>query len=124
MDRRFIYTALCYGMLAMLLGIHMAATKQHGQMPTHAHIALVGFVVSFVYALCHKLWLNNATCKLARIQFYTHQIGVVLMAVTLFLKYGLFISADTLEPVLAIASLLILAALIMMSVLFHRSKPT
>ena len=42
MDRKFVISALCYAMLGMLLGIYMAATQDHGQFVTHAHIMLVG----------------------------------------------------------------------------------
>ena len=73
MDRKFVISALCYAMLGMLLGIYMAATQDHGQFVTHAHIMLVGFVVSFIYALCHKLWLDGPNRRLAQIQFYLHQ---------------------------------------------------
>ena len=48
MDRKFVISALCYALLGMVLGIHMAASKDHGQFVTHAHIMLVGFVVSFI----------------------------------------------------------------------------
>lgn len=55
MDRKFILTAFGYAILGLALGIHMAASKDHGQFVTHAHIMLVGFVLSFIYGLCHKL---------------------------------------------------------------------
>ena len=71
MDRKFVLTGLGYAILGLLLGIYMAASKNHGQLVAHAHIILVGFVVSFVYGVCHKLgwattpqlWLKfNSTC--------------------------------------------------------------
>ena len=46
MDRKYVLTGLGYALLGLLLGIHMAATKNHGQLVTHAHIMLLGFVVS------------------------------------------------------------------------------
>ena len=79
MDRKFVLTSLVYAVIGMSLGIFMAATKDHGQMVSHAHIMLAGFVVTFIYALCHKLWLGNQISLLAKIQFYTHQIGVAIM---------------------------------------------
>ncbi len=73
MDRKYILSSLVYAVLGMTLGIYMAATKNHGEYVTHAHILLAGFVVSFIYGLCHKLWLNNSTSRLAQAQFYLHQ---------------------------------------------------
>ena len=59
MDRRFVLAAFGYAILGLGLGLFMGISQDHGQMPTHAHIMLVGFVISFIYALCHKIWLIN-----------------------------------------------------------------
>ncbi len=121
MDRKFILTGLGYAILGMALGIFMAASKDHGHLVTHAHIMLLGFVVSFIYGLCHKLWLNNTTSKLAMLQFYTHQVGTVILVIGLFLLYGKFIKIETLDPILAAGSIVVLIAMIMMKILFIKS---
>lgn len=124
MDRKFALTALGYAIVGMALGIYMAASKHHGQHVTHAHILLIGFVVSFVYALCHKLWLQNSTTKLAMVQFYVHQLGSILLFIGLFLLYGDFIKEETIEPVLSLGSITVFAGVVMMKILFIRSpKP-
>ncbi len=114
MDRSYLLTGLVYGILGMALGIYMAATHNHGQLVTHAHLLLVGFLLSMLYAVIHKLWLGQPHRWLARIQFGGHHLGTVLMVVGLFLLYGRHLPAETLEPVLAIASLIVLAALVVM----------
>lgn len=124
MDRQFVLTGLGYAILGLALGIHMAATHNHGQLVTHAHIMLLGFVVSFVYGVCHKLWLNNSTSKLAVIQYYTHQTGTVFLLIGLFLLYGQYANIAVIEPVLSVASMLVFAALIMMKILFIKSTRT
>ena len=124
MDRKFAITGLIYAVLGMLLGIVMAATHNHSQLVTHAHIMLLGFVVTFIYALCHKLWLTNGHGILARVQFYLHQVGVLAMLSGLFLLYGKFASGEQLEPLLSGGSLLVLVALIAMVYLFIRSDTT
>jgi hypothetical protein len=83
-------TGFGYAILGLMLGIFMAASKDHGQFVTHAHIMLLGFVVSFIYALCHKLWLNNITSTLAVTQYYIHLIATFALFVGLFLGYGGF----------------------------------
>ena len=122
MDRKFIISALSYAVIGMVLGIYMAASKDHGQFVTHAHIMLLGFVVSFIYGLCHKLWLNNIASKLAVAQFYIHQASVLVLVTGLFLLYGKFIDADAIEPFLATASMVALTGMILMFVLFANSK--
>lgn len=118
MDRKFMMTALGYAIVGMLLGIHMAATHNHIQHVTHAHIMLIGFVISMAYALCHKLWLGNLTSGLAKAQYYLHQVGTLAILISLFLMYGNLVSIKTLEPILAISSIVVLLGMILMKVLF------
>ena len=122
MDRKYIMTSLGYGIVGLALGIYMAASKNHGHMVTHAHIMLVGFVVSFIYALCFKLWLNNSESKLAKAQFYLHQVGSLGLVIGLYLMYGNYISLETLDPILAISSIAVLISMILMKVLFIKAK--
>ena len=122
MDRKYIMTSLGYGIIGLVLGIYMAASKNHGHMVTHAHIMLVGFVVSFIYALCFKLWLNNSESKLAKAQFYLHQVGSLGLVIGLYLMYGNYISLETLDPILAISSIAVLISMILMKVLFIKAK--
>ena len=124
MDRKFILTSLGYAIVGLMLGIFMAASKDHGHLVTHAHIMLIGFVVSFIYGLCHKLWLNNTTSKLAKTQYYLHQVGTFVVVVGLFLYYGKFVTLETIDPVLAISSIIVLVGMILMKVLFIKSTKT
>ncbi|NOI13667.1 TonB-dependent receptor [Vibrio hepatarius] len=120
MDRKFVLTAFGYAMLGLLLGIYMAASKNHGQYVTHAHIMLIGFLLSFVYGLCHKLWLNNSTSKLAIAQFYVHQIGSFVVLLGLFLLYGQFVALETIDPILAAASITVFVGVVLMKIEFVR----
>jgi len=121
-DRKFALAGLIYAVVGMILGIVMAASKNHGQMVTHAHIMLLGFVVSFIYALCHKLWLSNSDGTLGQIQFWLHQLGAAILVVGLFLLYGGLVGIDKLDPILAIASTVVLTAMILMVVMFGKSS--
>lgn len=122
MARKFVLTALGYAILGMLLGIHMAATHNHVQMVTHAHILLVGFVVSFVYAVCYKVWNLDNGSTLQKVQFYSHQAGAAIMIVGLYLLYGNIMDMGTLDPVLAVGSLLVLAAMIIMKIVYIKGS--
>jgi len=121
MDKRFVISSFAYALLGLALGIYMAASKNHEQLVTHAHIMLLGFVVSFTYGVCHKLWLNNSHTKLSHIQFYLHQAGTLLLLIALFLLYGKFASADTLEPLLSVGSITVFISLLLMSILMLRA---
>jgi hypothetical protein len=122
MDRSYVLSAFGYAIIGLLLGIYMAASKDHGQLVTHAHIMLVGFVVSFIYGLCHKLWISNSGSTLARVQFYVHHAASIFLGIGLFLLYGNYVLLETIDPYLAIASIAVLIALIMMTVILVQSK--
>ena len=121
MDKKFVLTSLGYAIVGLALGIFMAASKNHGQLVTHAHIMLIGFVVSFVYALCHKLWLNNSTSKLATTQYYVHQAGTLVVVSGLFLYYGKFVTLESIDPVLAVSSITVFIGMVLMKVLVIKS---
>ena len=116
-DRSFLVAGLTYGILGMGLGIYMAATRDHGQLVTHAHLMLVGFLLSIVYALIHRLWLNNPGRWIARTQFAAHHLGTLMMVSGLYLLYGAHYPHETLEPLLAGSSILVLVAMLMITVM-------
>ena len=113
LDRKFLLCALAYAVAGMCVGIYMAATGNHGQRVAHAHILLVGFVVSFIYGLIHKLWVAAETIATAKLQFYLHQISALVMGVGLLLFHaGQFQKA--LDPILAASAFGILGGALLM----------
>jgi len=114
-DRKFLMWALGYAIAGMVIGVIMAASHDHSQLVAHAHVMLVGFVVSLIYAVIHKLWLTGKKGKgIAKAQFIAHQAGAAVMSVGLLLLYGRRVPEATLDPFLAIASITVLIAMIMM----------
>ena len=120
MDRKYLLSALGYGLLGLLFGIYMAHSHDYVQHVTHAHIMLLGFVVSFVYAVCHKLWLVTPD-SLAAPQYWLHQLGTLAVLVSMFLYYGGYMGMEMLAPVLALASLAVVLALVMIKVMVIRA---
>ena len=114
LDRRFLIWALVYAAVGMALGLYMAAARNHGELVTHAHILLVGFVLSLIYGLIHKLWLDKPNRKVANIQFVLHPAAAATVSVGLFLLYGSIVPEPTLDPILGIASLGVLLGMLLM----------
>ena len=121
-DRKYLVWALAYVALGMGLGIFMAASENHAQHVTHAHILLVGFVVSFIYAVIHKLWLGEQVSLLARAQFVVHQIGALMMFSGLFLLYGGFVPPAEIEVVLAPSTIIVFSAAVMMIIMVLKKR--
>jgi hypothetical protein len=123
LDRRFLVWALGYAALGMALGLYMAASENHGELVTHAHILLVGFVLSLIYGIIHKLWLDKPNRAVANIQFVLHQASAAGVSVGLFLLYGGIVSEPTLSPVLGIASTgVLLGTLLMLYMVLRTGK--
>jgi len=121
-DRKYLLWALSYVVAGMSLGVFMAASHNHEQHITHAHILLVGFVASLIYGVIHKLWLGAETPRLAKTQFTVHQAGAVTMSVGLFLLYGNIVPEARIEPVLAVASITVLAGALLMLFMVYKTN--
>jgi peptidoglycan/LPS O-acetylase OafA/YrhL len=113
-DKKYVVWALGYLAAGICLGIFMAASHNHGQFPTHAHINLIGFLLSFGYGIIHKLWLGQPNPTLAKIQFIVHQAATVTIIAGLFLLYGNFVPEARLDPILGIAAISVLASALLM----------
>ncbi|MBS0584352.1 MAG: TonB-dependent receptor [Proteobacteria bacterium] len=113
-DRKYLICALGYVVLGMGVGVYMGASGNHRQLVAHAHILLVGFVVSFIYAIIHKLWLERPGKGIAQVQFVLHQVAAVVMFLGLLLLYGGVLTETTLGPILGASSMGVLAAALLM----------
>ena len=114
--------AFVYAAIGMLLGIYMAASHNHVQHVTHAHILLVGFVLSLAYAIVHKLWLAQAGA-IAALQFYLHQVGALVLVGGLFLLYGRIVPESQIGPVLGVASIVVFSAVLLMLYMLLKNSP-
>lgn len=113
-DRKYLVWALGYVVVGMCLGIFMAASHDHAEHVTHAHINLIGFVLSLSYGIIYKLWLVHVNQIIAKIQFIVHHVGAITIFVGLFLLYGNIVPEAKLDPVLAIAAITVLVGALLM----------
>jgi hypothetical protein len=120
-DRKYLIWALSYAAAGMGLGIYMGMSGNHGQFVTHAHIMLVGFVSSLIYAVIHRLWLPAPSRALATTQFVLHQAGALVMFAGLLLLYGRVSSEDRLGPVMGAASIAVILGVLLMLVMVLKS---
>ena len=105
---------LCFAVLGMALGIYMAISKNHVQHVTHAHILLLGFVVSVLYGAIYRLWLASTSGRLVTIQTGLHQIGSVLLVAGLFFLYSGAATEDSLGPLLGAGSIAVISSAVLM----------
>lgn len=120
-DRAYLIWALCYAAAGMGLGLYMGASGNHGQFVTHAHIMLVGFVSSLIYAVIHRLWLPAPARALATTQFILHQAGGLAMFTGLLLIYGRAASEARVGPLLGAAGIAVILGVLLMLVMVLRA---
>lgn len=123
-DRKYLIFAMCYALIGMCVGIYMAASHNHVQLVTHAHILLLGFIVSLVYGIIHKLWISQPPTKVATAQLVLHQVSTSVMFAGLGLLYGQKVEPEKIEPFLAMASIGVLIAATLMMFLILKSRPS
>lgn len=68
----------------MALGIYMAASHYHGQMPTHAHIMVAGWLMSSVFAFLYHLFPETGARTLATVHFRIQGVSGVVLVGSLF----------------------------------------
>lgn len=120
-SRTYLVWALSYAAVGMSLGIYMAASHDHGQLVTHAHVLLVGFVLSLVYGIIHRLWLDAPRRAIAATQLVLHQAAAITLCAGLFMLFSGKVPAGKVEPVLGLGSVGVLSGLLLMLYMVLRS---
>lgn len=120
-DRIHLTLGLLWLLAGMALGEHMGRTGDHGQMPTHAHIMLVGGVLSIAFALIYRVF-NLVQGLLAWLQLGVHQIGASVMFVCLYLLYGGTGDPETVGPILGMSALAVIASVVLMLINSFRTN--
>jgi cbb3-type cytochrome oxidase subunit 1 len=105
--RNFFTLAIVYAICGMILGLAMAISHDHGQMPTHAHIMVLGWVMSAVFAFFYHLVPAARASRLAPMHFWLTAVsGVGLVTGLFFLLAG----NQSIEPIVAASSMAFFAA--------------
>jgi hypothetical protein len=107
--RLFFILAIIYAVVGMLLGLHMAISQNHGQMPTHAHIMVAGWLMSAVFAFFYHLFPEIGAETMALVHFYVQAASGIVLVVSL---YFLLAGNPTIEPITATASMAFLAGML------------
>jgi len=100
--RGFFASAVVYGVLGMVLGLHMAIGHDHGELPTHAHIMVVGWLSFAIFGFFYHALGAAVPRWLALAHYILAQISVAIMVIGLWLYYG---GQTQFEPAAAIGAL-------------------
>jgi heme/copper-type cytochrome/quinol oxidase subunit 1 len=112
---RFFASAIIYAVLGMTLGLVMGMTQDHSQMPTHAHILVIGWVSFAIYGFFYHTFPDTAANRLASVHFWLAEIGLLVLLVGLFLIFGG--RPETGEPFAAIGAIGVLVSTIIFGII-------
>jgi len=116
----FVRCAVVYGVIGMALGIFMAASGDHSQAPTHAHVNLLGWASMGLFGVTYRAWPVLAEGMLAKLHFWGWNVGIVLMIVGLFLMFS---GRMQFEVLTAIASIIVILSMLVFATIVFRAKP-
>ncbi len=119
---KFIRLSVLYAILGMTLGIYMAASADHSQSPTHAHLNLLGFVAMFLYGLFYKAYPDAEKSRLAGAHFWISNVGMVGLVIGVAAIYSG--SPLTGDPISALSSLAVIAGMFVFAwIAFNATRP-
>lgn len=116
---RYILVAACYGLAGLVMGMAMGITHNFVLMPVHAHLNLLGWFALTLYGLTYGLYPQMGENRLASIQFYIANAGLILMIPSLAL---LMLGNDTFIPVMAIGEVCTVVALMLFIVNVYKHR--
>lgn len=101
--------SVLYFATGVSIGIYMAITNDFAIAPVHAHINLIGWVSLTLAALIYKAYPAAAASPLAKAHFWLNIVALPILASMLYLYLR---GNAAVDPVLGIASIAILIAVV------------
>jgi len=109
----FFKSAILFLIAGIGIGLHMSIAHSYTVAGAHAHINLLGWVTSAIFGGYYALNPAKAVGRLPMLHFGVYTLGVVVMAVSLYLLLG---GNTALEPVVAASSLVTFAGVLLFAV--------
>lgn len=105
--------AVVYFIMGVGLGIYMGASGDHVLIPVHAHFNLLGWVSLALIGLIYRQFPKAGSHRLATVQFWLHNVGLLVAMVLLI---GLLRGNTALDPLIGVASVVIGASVILFAI--------
>lgn len=112
-SRMFLITGTIFLAFGLIIGMFMGASGDHTLAAGHAHINLVGFVLSAIFALTYRCYTEMEASRLATYHFWLHLAGAVVLNVMLLLFLGGRISEANMAPIAPLSELAVLVGVLL-----------
>jgi len=113
------YSAVCLGIVGMVVGIIMAASGNHSVYPAHAHLNLLGWVSLFLIGIFYRFHPAVDASRVALIHVAIWICGTIVLSCGV---AAIFLGRPDLEPIAIAGSLILLGAMLMFAYLVFRSE--
>jgi hypothetical protein len=85
MGIRLLQQAVVYFLIGIGFGLYMAASENHGQIPVHAHLNLLGWASMGICGIVYEVFPRLKQHWLAPAHFWLHSLGLPVSMVGLFM---------------------------------------
>ncbi|MCX7890427.1 MAG: hypothetical protein N2422_11995 [Rhodobacteraceae bacterium] len=119
--RGFLVMGSLYLIIGILFGMYMGGKQDFTFAPLHAHINLLGFVLMTVFGILYRLFPAMDGNLLARLHFWLHQIGALVLLILLFLLFSGRVEESAMVPAAPIAELVVLLSVLAYAVNLFRN---
>jgi len=121
LDGLFLRVAALYALAGLGLGIAMAMSQDHSMTPAHAHINLLGWVTTALYALVYRAWPEAAEGGAAWTHFWLSSLGTLALVIGVCGIYAGY--PESFESVAIAGSILTLLAMLLFTAIVFRRVP-
>ena len=83
----FFLAAIFYGLLGMVLGLQMAISEDHGPMPVHAHILVIGWLSFAIFGFFYFQFANTVARFASLVHAWAAQISLAGLIIGLWFVY-------------------------------------
>lgn len=116
----YFRTAIIFLIIGIAMGLNTAISQDHSAIGAHAHANLLGWVTMAIFGGYHALNPAKAERRIAMIQYVVYTAGVALMVPALYL---MLTGNPAMEPVVAVASLITFAGVLLFAVIIFSGEP-
>lgn len=109
----YFKTTIIFLIIGIGMGLQMSISGTHDVIGAHAHLNLLGWVTSAIFGGYYALNPAKASGRLPLLQYGVYTIGIVIMISAL---YFMLRGNASLEPLVAIGSLVAFAGIILFAV--------
>lgn len=115
----FFKTAICFLIVGIAMGLQMSISGEHNVIGAHAHTNLLGWVTMALFGVYYALNPAKAQTRLAQVHFWSYFGAVLVMSPSLYLLY---LDYASVEPLLALSSIVAFVSVIAFAVVVFSRK--